>query len=116
MAADRRRFLGSTRSEFAMPPQLPRRSVVLGLLAGAYTQLWNSREARAHRAVAGTGLVIGAGVSGLAAARELKSQGLQVTVLEARDRIGGRVWTDRSLGVPIDMGASWVNGVRDNPI
>jgi monoamine oxidase len=40
-----------------------------------------------------------------------------VTVLEARDRVGGRIWTDRSWDdVPLDLGASWVNGVSRNPV
>ncbi len=62
-------------------------------------------------------LVVGAGIAGLAAARDLADQGFVVTVLEGRDRIGGRIWTDRSLGVPMDMGASWIHGPDgDNPI
>jgi monoamine oxidase len=62
-------------------------------------------------------LVIGAGMAGLAAARKLKQQGFKVTVLEARNRTGGRIWTDRSLGVPMDMGASWIHGPGgSNPI
>ena len=61
-------------------------------------------------------LVVGAGIAGLAAAQNLISQGFQVTILEGRDRIGGRIWTDRSLGVPVDLGASWIHGVRGNPI
>lgn len=66
-------------------------------------------------------LVIGAGVSGLATARVLKeklgfSAPGQVIVLEARDRVGGRIQTDRSLGVPIDLGATWIHGVHGNPI
>ena len=40
-------------------------------------------------------LVAGAGFSGLAAARDLIAMGAQVTVIEARDRVGGRVWTIR---------------------
>lgn len=63
-------------------------------------------------------LVIGAGIAGLAAARTLHDQGRIVTVLEARTRIGGRVWTDRTTwpDQPVDLGASWIHGVRGNPI
>lgn len=61
-------------------------------------------------------LVLGAGIAGLAAARTLTDKGLSVIVLEARDRIGGRMWTDSSLGLPLDLGASWIHGVSGNPI
>ncbi|MCT7974555.1 FAD-dependent oxidoreductase [Laspinema olomoucense] len=61
-------------------------------------------------------LVIGAGIAGLAAARELQGQGFQVTVLEGRDRIGGRIHTSRTLGFPVDLGASWIHGITGNPI
>lgn len=62
-------------------------------------------------------IVVGAGVSGLAAARQLQDAGVKVLVLEGRDRIGGRVWTDRTWAdAPLDMGASWIHGVRGNPI
>ncbi|KAK1391655.1 lysine-specific histone demethylase 1-like [Heracleum sosnowskyi] len=58
-------------------------------------------------------IVIGAGPAGLAAARHLQRQGFEVTVLEARGRIGGRVFTDRaSLSVPVDLGASIITGVE----
>ncbi|XP_059636705.1 lysine-specific histone demethylase 1 homolog 3 [Cornus florida] len=58
-------------------------------------------------------IVIGAGPAGLAAARHLQRQGFSVTVLEARSRIGGRVYTDRSsLSVPVDLGASIITGVE----
>ncbi|GFY86098.1 LSD1-like 3 [Actinidia rufa] len=58
-------------------------------------------------------IVIGAGPAGLAAARHLHRQGFSVTVLEARSRVGGRVYTDRSsLSVPVDLGASIITGVE----
>lgn len=62
-------------------------------------------------------IVIGAGASGLAGARALADAGCKVTVLEARSRIGGRIFTDRSLGIPFDQGASWIHGSRgSNPV
>lgn len=62
-------------------------------------------------------LVIGAGMAGLAAARELRRAGQQVLVLEARDRIGGRTWTSSKWpDLPLDLGASWIQGVEGNPI
>lgn len=62
-------------------------------------------------------LIIGAGIAGLAAARRLAGAGARVTVLEARDRIGGRLWSLRGTdGRMFDMGASWIHGHRGNPI
>jgi monoamine oxidase len=61
-------------------------------------------------------LVVGAGVAGLAAARDLGQNGFEVVVLEARNRAGGRVCTDHSLGMPIDLGASWIHGKTGNPL
>ncbi|XP_045151689.1 lysine-specific histone demethylase 1B [Echinops telfairi] len=62
-------------------------------------------------------IVIGAGPSGLAAARQLHNFGIKVTILEAKDRIGGRVWDDKSFnGITVGRGAQIVNGCNNNPI
>jgi monoamine oxidase len=56
--------------------------------------------------------VVGAGVAGLTAARELRRRGLTVVVLEARDRVGGRILTlrDPRLPLPVELGAEFVHG------
>lgn len=53
--------------------------------------------------------VIGAGLAGLITARELTSRGHRVVVLEARDRLGGRLWTDNRLGRKLEIGGNWVH-------
>ncbi|MGD1701344.1 FAD-dependent oxidoreductase [Dapis sp. BLCC M229] len=60
--------------------------------------------------------IIGAGISGLASANKLAKNDREVTVFEARDRIGGRIWTDDRLGIPLDLGASWIHGTNGNPL
>jgi monoamine oxidase len=61
-------------------------------------------------------IVVGAGIAGLTAARDLRANGRSVVVLEASPRIGGRLRTDRSSRVAFDLGASWIHGVDGNPI
>ena len=62
-------------------------------------------------------IVVGAGLSGLTAAKALAANGDNVTVIEARDRIGGRIWTSRLWpDLPMDLGASWIHGVTGNPL
>lgn len=62
-------------------------------------------------------LVIGAGAAGLTAARLLQQKGIRVIVLEARDRIGGRIHSRKVGGVPIDLGATWLHGTDlQNPL
>jgi len=57
-------------------------------------------------------IVIGAGAAGLSAAHHLGGQGLEVVVLEARDRIGGRIFTrhERAWPRPLELGAEFVHG------
>lgn len=61
-------------------------------------------------------IIVGAGISGLAAAKTLRDLGYSVVVLEASDRPGGRIRTDWQLGAPIEVGAGWIHGPEDNPI
>ena len=58
-------------------------------------------------------VVIGAGASGLTAATELRKAGLTVAVLEARDRVGGRLWTDDIDGATLEIGGQWVSPDQD---
>ena len=63
-------------------------------------------------------IIIGAGIAGLAAGDYLRKKGWGVTILEARERVGGRVWSraDWKGKNPMDMGASWIHGVSGNPM
>lgn len=59
-------------------------------------------------------MIIGAGLAGLAAASELLEHGRNVIVLEARDRVGGRVFTQEFEGAPVDLGAGWLAPSNDS--
>lgn len=61
-------------------------------------------------------VVVGAGISGLAAAKQLQENNHKVLILEARDRIGGRIWSVNTWGTTLDLGASWLHGVNNNPV
>lgn len=54
-------------------------------------------------------VIVGAGAAGLTAANELEKAGLSVVVLEARDRVGGRLWTDVVDGAMLEIGGQWVS-------
>ncbi|WP_299869086.1 FAD-dependent oxidoreductase [uncultured Hoeflea sp.] len=93
---------------------LSRRGVLAGIVATASSPITPAAPlARTKPDV----IVIGAGMAGLAAARDLAARGLSVIILEARDRIGGRLWTSRAWpDAPVDLGASWIHGTRGNPL
>src|SRR5580700_2840871 len=59
-------------------------------------------------------VVIGAGAAGVAAARRLADADIPVVVLEARSRVGGRAWTMRGAGMPLDLGCGWLHSADEN--
>ncbi|MDZ7785267.1 MAG: FAD-dependent oxidoreductase [Halioglobus sp.] len=60
-------------------------------------------------------IVIGAGVAGLVVANALTAAGVNNVVLEARSRVGGRVFAPEVAGVPVDAGGMWISGPEGNP-
>lgn len=60
--------------------------------------------------------VVGTGVAGLACAGELLDQGFDPVLLEASDRVGGRVRSGQLDGSPVELGASWIHGIKGNPL
>jgi putrescine oxidase len=58
-------------------------------------------------------VIVGAGAAGLTAANELRKAGLSVAVLEARDRVGGRLWTEVIDGAMLEIGGQWVSPDQD---
>lgn len=96
-------------------PFRPGRRQLLGMAAAGLATPLLSRRAGGQTREADV-VVIGAGLAGLAAARALTDAGYDVIVLEARSRIGGRLVTDRSLGVPFEVGAGWIHGPVGNPV
>ncbi|MFJ6678671.1 flavin monoamine oxidase family protein [Microbacterium sp. NPDC091382] len=58
-------------------------------------------------------VIVGAGAAGLTAANELRKAGLSVAVLEARERVGGRLWTDVIDGAMLELGGQWVSPDQD---
>lgn len=61
-------------------------------------------------------IIIGGGISGLSAANYLRKEGYHPIILEAQSHLGGRLKTNRSLGIAFDEGASWIHGPIKNPI
>jgi monoamine oxidase len=61
-------------------------------------------------------IVIGAGLSGLVCARRLVERGLRVLVVEARERVGGRLLTGEVAGRPVDLGGQWITAGQDRAV
>lgn len=86
------------------------------LLAGGATLAAGFSISGAAQAAADVDVVvIGAGAAGLAAGHALKAAGRSAVILEARTRIGGRAWTDTSLGPSYDAGAMYIHWAERNP-
>lgn len=92
--------------------RLTRRALVAGAAATGLAAAAGCSAGRPGRRV----VVVGAGMAGLGAAAELERAGVRPIVLEARDRIGGRVETVEDLGAPVDLGAAWIHDSRGNPL
>ncbi len=91
---------------------LSRRSIILGLAA----PLARPSGLRAQGAVFDCDVaIVGAGAAGLSAARQLQKLGKAFVILEARARIGGRMFTDTRLGAPYDAGAVYIHWAERNP-
>nr|XP_024401008.1 lysine-specific histone demethylase 1 homolog 3-like isoform X3 [Physcomitrium patens] len=84
---------------------------LVALRAAAHVE--RQRSSRVKQEGAKRVIVVGAGPAGLSAARHLQRMKYQVTIVEARDRVGGRVYTDRTtFSAPVDLGASIITGVE----
>lgn len=105
---------GTMNAEDKLPGSGPRhaasRRMVLkatgatALVAGLGAAALNTARADGPEDAPTDVVVIGAGFAGATAARELTAKGLSVRVLEARDRVGGRVWTSSFVGEQVEMG------------
>lgn len=95
------RFLGAGAAAMTVPPLVP------GCGSGSTGP---SSPAHPDRV-----LVIGAGAAGLVVGNALRAAGREALVLEARDRVGGRVWARDVGGVPVDLGGAWISGSEGNP-
>lgn len=96
----RRRALLQALGASALLPACARSTAALPALSRAATRV----------------VIVGAGMAGLSAANALRHAGVECVVLEARERIGGRLWTRDLGGLPVDFGASWIHSPDGNPM
>ncbi|MGW2054082.1 flavin monoamine oxidase family protein [Streptomyces sp. NPDC001840] len=92
-----------------------RRTVAKSAAAAAVLGLGAARTASAAQGPAAAhydAIVIGAGFAGVTAARELTARGARTLILEARNRIGGRTWTDTFAGQRVEIGGTWVEDTQ----
>ena len=61
-------------------------------------------------------IIVGAGAAGLAAARAIASSARSVLVLEAQNRLGGRLHTNHTMGPPVELGAVWIHRADGNVV
>jgi len=93
-------------------PPLARRQFLAALAAAVALPTWARAQPSNPDVV-----VIGAGAAGIAACRRLAAEGLSFVLLEAKDRIGGRAFTDATrFDVPFDHGCSWLHQANRNPL
>lgn len=93
---------------------MPMKLVIQGLVLSFFCCLFLQCQKR--RLETGV-IIVGAGISGIAAAERLRERGVDVLVVEARDRVGGRIHSDRSAaGRVFEIGAGWIEGTEDNPL
>jgi polyamine oxidase len=110
---------------------LTRRALLARALAGGLGSALLPRRARAAQGSFDDGtdaipapaagpvervVVVGAGLAGLAAAQALRNAGVEVVVVEGRERLGGRTWTADVGGAPVDLGAAWIHTPVGNPM
>lgn len=101
-------------------PKISRRSFLRSsagaALLGSSGMLTGCVSNRYAESQLGQVVVIGAGMAGISTALTLQEAGYGVVVLEASNRVGGRIRTDRSLGVPLELGAARLRGFKKNPV
>ncbi|MFO1116817.1 MAG: FAD-dependent oxidoreductase [Beijerinckiaceae bacterium] len=98
-----------TTAGVAAPTVFSRRSL---LVAGATLPLARAAHGQAFDTDV---VIVGAGAAGLAAAHELRTLQRDFLLLESRERVGGRLYTETSLGAPYDAGALYIHFAERNP-